>query len=70
MQPAAVRGAVQWLRGLLSEEFFDACPAHPGERKNDKNLFCVDCAAALCRHCLPHEPAHDVLQVRDRTRRH
>ena len=70
MQPAAVRGAPQWLRGLLSEEFFDACAAHPGERKNDKNLFCVDCAAALCRHCLPHEPAHDVLQVRDRTRRH
>ena len=67
MQPAAVRGATQWV---LSEEFFDACAAHPGERKNDKNLFCVDCAAALCRHCLPHEPAHDVLQVRDRTRRH
>ena len=39
MQLAAVRGALQWLRGLLSEEFFDACAAHPGERKNDKNLF-------------------------------
>ncbi|KAG2652848.1 protein RGF1 INDUCIBLE TRANSCRIPTION FACTOR 1-like [Panicum virgatum] len=63
MQLAAVRGALQWLRGLLSEEFFDACAAHPGERKNDKNLFCVDCAAALCRRCLPHEPAHDVLQI-------
>ncbi|KAG2660347.1 protein RGF1 INDUCIBLE TRANSCRIPTION FACTOR 1-like [Panicum virgatum] len=63
MRPAAVRGAPQWLRGLLSEEFFDACAAHPGERKNDKNLFCVDCATALCRHCLPHEPAHDVLQI-------
>ncbi|CAL4886257.1 unnamed protein product [Urochloa decumbens] len=65
MQPAAaaVRGAPQWLRGLLSEEFFDACAAHPGERKNDKNHFCVDCAAALCRHCLPHQPAHDVLQI-------
>ncbi|CAL4967881.1 unnamed protein product [Urochloa decumbens] len=60
---AAVRGAPQWLRGLLSEEFFDACAAHPGERKNDKNHFCVDCASALCRHCLPHQPAHDVLQV-------
>ncbi|CAL5020475.1 unnamed protein product [Urochloa decumbens] len=66
MQPAAaaaVRGAPQWLRGLLSEEFFDACAAHPGDRKNDKNHFCVDCAAALCRHCLPHQPAHDVLQI-------
>ncbi|XP_062217614.1 protein RGF1 INDUCIBLE TRANSCRIPTION FACTOR 1-like [Phragmites australis] len=63
MQTAAVRGAPQWLRGLLSEEFFDACAAHPGERKNDKNHFCVDCAAALCRHCLPHDPAHDVLQI-------
>ena len=63
MQPAAVRRAPQWLRGLLSEELFDACVAHPGERKNDKNHFCVDCAAALCRHCLPHEHAHDVLQV-------
>ncbi|OEL17737.1 hypothetical protein BAE44_0021244 [Dichanthelium oligosanthes] len=62
-QPAAVRGAPQWLRGLLSEEFFDACAAHPGERKNDKNHFCIDCAAALCRHCLPHDPAHGVLQI-------
>ncbi|EES07500.2 hypothetical protein BDA96_04G312800 [Sorghum bicolor] len=63
MQAAAMRGAPQWLRGLLSEEFFDACAAHPGERKNDKNHFCIDCAAALCRHCLPHEHAHDVLQI-------
>lgn len=64
MQPAAVCSAPQWLRGLLSEEFFDVCVAHPGERKNDKNHFCVDCAAALCRHCLPHEHVqHDVLQV-------
>ncbi|KAL6633835.1 hypothetical protein ACP70R_026506 [Stipagrostis hirtigluma subsp. patula] len=59
-----MRGAPPWLLGLLSEEFFDACAAHPGERKNDKNHFCVDCAAALCRHCLPHDPAHDVLQSR------
>jgi hypothetical protein len=64
MQPAAVPGgAPQWLRGLVSDEFFDACAAHPGERKNDKNHYCVDCAAALCRQCLPHDPAHDVLQV-------
>jgi hypothetical protein len=63
MQPVAARGAPHWLRGLLSEEFFDACAAHPGERKNDKNHFCVDCAAPLCRHCLPHEHVHDVLQV-------
>jgi hypothetical protein len=63
MQPSAVRGAPQWLRGLLSEEFFDACAVHPAERKNDKNHFCADCAAALCRHCLPHDPSHNVLQV-------
>ncbi|KAK3154829.1 hypothetical protein QOZ80_2BG0195580 [Eleusine coracana subsp. coracana] len=64
MQPASsLRGAPQWVRGLVSEEFFDACAAHPGERKNDKNHFCVDCAATLCRHCLPHDPAHDVLQI-------
>ncbi|XP_051196258.1 protein RGF1 INDUCIBLE TRANSCRIPTION FACTOR 1 [Lolium perenne] len=63
MQPSAVRGAPQWLRGLLSEEFFDACAVHPAERKNDKNHFCADCAAALCRHCLPHDPSHNVLQI-------
>jgi hypothetical protein len=45
MQLAPVRGAPQWLCGLLSE-FFNACAAHPGERKNDKNHFYVDCAAA------------------------
>ncbi|TVU28934.1 hypothetical protein EJB05_20472 [Eragrostis curvula] len=58
-----MRDAPQWLRGLVSEEFFDACAAHPGERKNEKNHYCVDCAAALCRHCLPHHPAHDVIQI-------
>ncbi|KAG8071732.1 hypothetical protein GUJ93_ZPchr0006g45269 [Zizania palustris] len=63
MQSPAVRGAPEWLRGLLSEEFFDACAAHPAERKNDKNHFCVDCAAALCRHCLPHDASHGVLQI-------
>uniref|UniRef100_A0ACD5Z2Y3 Uncharacterized protein n=1 Tax=Avena sativa TaxID=4498 RepID=A0ACD5Z2Y3_AVESA len=63
MQPSAVRGAPQWLRGLLSEEFFEACAVHPAERKNDKNHFCADCAAALCRHCLPHDPSHNVLQI-------
>lgn len=63
MQSSAVRGTPQWLRGLLSEGFFDACAVHPAERKNDKNHFCADCAAALCRHCLPHDPSHNVLQV-------
>lgn len=61
---AALEGAPQWLRGLVTEEFFfDACAEHPGERKNEKNHYCVDCAAALCRHCLPHDKNHDVLQV-------
>uniref|UniRef100_A0A0D9VJ56 B box-type domain-containing protein n=1 Tax=Leersia perrieri TaxID=77586 RepID=A0A0D9VJ56_9ORYZ len=63
MQSPAVRGAPQWLRGLLSEEFFDSCAAHQSERKNDKNHFCVDCAAALCRHCLPHDASHNILQI-------
>ncbi|VAI47806.1 unnamed protein product [Triticum turgidum subsp. durum] len=63
MQSSAVRATPQWLRGLLSEEFFDACAVHPAERKNDKNHFCADCAAALCRHCLPHDPSHNVLQI-------
>ncbi|XP_015689081.1 protein RGF1 INDUCIBLE TRANSCRIPTION FACTOR 1-like isoform X2 [Oryza brachyantha] len=60
--PAAMRGAPQWLRSLLSEEFFDACGVHAAERKSDKNHFCVDCVAALCRHCLPHDASHDILQ--------
>ncbi|KAF7085188.1 hypothetical protein CFC21_088661, partial [Triticum aestivum] len=63
MQSSAVRATPQWLRGLLSEEFFDACAVHPAERKNDKNHLCADCAAALCRHCLPHDPSHNVLQI-------
>ncbi|XP_006648910.1 protein RGF1 INDUCIBLE TRANSCRIPTION FACTOR 1-like isoform X1 [Oryza brachyantha] len=61
--PAAMRGAPQWLRSLLSEEFFDACGVHAAERKSDKNHFCVDCVAALCRHCLPHDASHDILQI-------
>ncbi|VFQ75759.1 unnamed protein product [Cuscuta campestris] len=53
----------QWLLALLTEKFFNACIAHEGFKKNEKNVFCLDCSEAICSHCV-HPPAHSLLQVR------
>ncbi|XP_031114088.1 uncharacterized protein LOC116017614 [Ipomoea triloba] len=54
----------EWLSALLSEKFFNACIAHEDARKNEKNIFCLDCCEAICPHCItPHSP-HRLLQIR------
>jgi hypothetical protein len=56
----------RWLLALLSEKsFFGACAAHGGQKKNERNVFCVDCACAACQHCIPAHPrsSHTLLQV-------
>ncbi|XP_042022363.1 protein RGF1 INDUCIBLE TRANSCRIPTION FACTOR 1-like [Salvia splendens] len=54
-----------WLEGLMAESFFAACGVHQKCRKNEKNIFCLNCCQSFCPHCLlSHHPSHPLLQVR------
>ncbi|KAL8263517.1 hypothetical protein R6Q59_021647 [Mikania micrantha] len=53
-----------WLESLLSEKFFNPCMIHEDARKNEKNIFCVDCCDAICHHCLDIHNSHRLLQIR------
>lgn len=53
-----------WLRGLIEETFFSGCGVHESRRKNEKNIFCLNCCRSICPHCLPSHCSHPLLQVR------
>ncbi|XP_042026952.1 protein RGF1 INDUCIBLE TRANSCRIPTION FACTOR 1-like [Salvia splendens] len=54
-----------WLQGLMAETFFVACGVHDNCRKNEKNIFCLNCCLSFCRNCLlSHHPSHPLLQIR------
>ncbi|CAK9194995.1 unnamed protein product [Sphagnum troendelagicum] len=55
-----------WLEALLSEKFFVACTKHAALKKNERNVFCVDCNGGVCQHCVgSHRTSHCVLlQIR------
>nr|XP_043634869.1 protein RGF1 INDUCIBLE TRANSCRIPTION FACTOR 1 [Erigeron canadensis] len=53
-----------WLEGLMGESFFGICGIHEHKRKNEKNIFCLDCCQSFCPHCLPSHHSHPILQVR------
>ncbi|KAA8544736.1 hypothetical protein F0562_019560 [Nyssa sinensis] len=53
-----------WLDGLMGETFFAACLVHENQRKNERNIFCLDCCQSFCPHCLPSHRSHPLLQVR------
>ncbi|CAM8932997.1 unnamed protein product [Rhodiola kirilowii] len=53
-----------WLQGLMEETFFANCGAHETRRKNEKNIFCLQCCLSFCPHCLPSHLSHPLLQVR------
>ncbi|KAL4578145.1 hypothetical protein LXL04_014264 [Taraxacum kok-saghyz] len=53
-----------WLEGLMEESFFGICGVHENKRKNEKNIFCLDCCQSFCPHCLPTHHSHPLLQVR------
>ncbi|WOK94740.1 hypothetical protein Cni_G03445 [Canna indica] len=61
---AAVAGMPGWLRRLVEESFFVGCALHQSRKKNDKNIFCLDCCASVCPHCAPSHSHHPLLQVR------
>ncbi|GMI64000.1 hypothetical protein like AT3G60670 [Hibiscus trionum] len=53
-----------WLGILLGEKFFDPCIVHESAKKNEKNIFCLNCFITICPHCLPLHRPHRRLQVR------
>ncbi|WRX17407.1 PLATZ transcription factor - like 7 [Theobroma cacao] len=53
-----------WLGILLGEKFFDPCVVHESAKKNEKNIFCLNCCVAICPHCLPVHRPHRRLQIR------
>ncbi|KAE8726437.1 3-ketoacyl-acyl carrier protein synthase III, III isoform 1 [Hibiscus syriacus] len=53
-----------WLGILLGEKFFDPCIVHESAKKNDKNVFCLNCCITICPHCLPLYSPHRRLQIR------
>lgn len=53
-----------WLESLLSEKFYNACIIHQDSKKNEKNIFCIDCCEGICPHCLTPHGSHRLLQIR------
>ncbi|KAK4488525.1 hypothetical protein RD792_004289, partial [Penstemon davidsonii] len=54
----------EWLSSLLIEKFFNACIIHEDVKKNEKNVFCMDCCEGICPHCITLHPSHRLLQIR------
>ncbi|KAM7472090.1 hypothetical protein LguiA_010273 [Lonicera macranthoides] len=54
----------RWLESLLQEKFFNACIIHEDAKKNEKNIFCLDCCDSICPHCLSPHRSHRLLQIR------
>ncbi|TYG91278.1 hypothetical protein ES288_A12G249200v1 [Gossypium darwinii] len=56
------RSIPHWLGVLLGQKFFDPCILHESARKNEKNIFCLNCCITICPHCLPLHRHHRRLQ--------
>ncbi|KAL3644741.1 hypothetical protein CASFOL_009921 [Castilleja foliolosa] len=50
--------ASDWVSGLLRSKFFGSCSEHGELKKNEMNLFCLDCNLCLCKHCVTSS-SHD-----------
>ncbi|KAK4758618.1 hypothetical protein SAY87_019919 [Trapa incisa] len=61
---ASSRSMPAWLQALLTEKFFNACLIHQEARKNEKNIFCLDCCTSFCPHCFSLHCSHRLLQIR------
>ncbi|KAL9833053.1 putative transcription repressor PLATZ family [Arabidopsis thaliana] len=53
-----------WLEVLLKDKFFNACLDHEDDKKNEKNILCIDCCLTICPHCLSSHTSHRLLQIR------
>lgn len=54
----------RWLEALLGEKFFHPCLIHESAKKNEKNIYCLDCCSSICPHCLSPHRSHRLLQIR------
>lgn len=52
-----------WLSTLLHRKFFGSCIHHQELRKNEENVFCIDCSLGFCRHCMTAHCFHRRLQI-------
>ncbi|KAK9276959.1 hypothetical protein L1049_006498 [Liquidambar formosana] len=41
-----------WVNTLLHSKFFGSCVDHRDLRKNERNVFCIDCNLCYCKHCI------------------
>ncbi|CAA7395684.1 unnamed protein product [Spirodela intermedia] len=60
----------QWVGRLLRSRFFGLCEKHEELRKSELNMYCIECNASLCGHCLSPPSIcryvyHDVIRSRD-----
>ncbi|XP_027344012.1 uncharacterized protein LOC113856410 [Abrus precatorius] len=51
-----------WIRALMNSSF-GYCDDHHDLRSNEKNVFCIDCAVRLCRHCKEAHSLHRRFQI-------
>ncbi|KAI3719868.1 hypothetical protein L6452_20773 [Arctium lappa] len=42
----------KWVANLIESKFFGTCTDHRSLRKNEKNVFCIDCNLCFCKHCV------------------
>ncbi|OIT05542.1 PREDICTED: uncharacterized protein LOC109243969 [Nicotiana attenuata] len=42
----------EWIKNLLNSKFFESCDNHKEVRRNEKNMFCIDCNLCFCKHCV------------------
>ncbi|PIN24974.1 hypothetical protein CDL12_02283 [Handroanthus impetiginosus] len=66
MVGCTIRKPAEWVSVLLRSKFFGSCVDHGELRKNEKNLFCVDCTLCFCKHCVSssaHDCFHRLLQI-------
>ncbi|KAJ4958577.1 hypothetical protein NE237_025688 [Protea cynaroides] len=53
-----------WLEALYTQKFFVGCSTHETAKKNEKNIFCLDCCTSICPHCLLSHRFHRLVQIR------
>ncbi|XVE65038.1 hypothetical protein DITRI_Ditri07aG0149900 [Diplodiscus trichospermus] len=58
------RSIPHWVGILLGEKYFVPCLVHESAKKNEKNIFCLNCCITICPHCLPGHRPHHRLQIR------
>lgn len=51
-----------WI-GVLMKSSFGYCDYHHDLRSNEMNVFCVDCALRMCRHCKEAHSLHRRFQI-------